>query len=47
MSLILIAMTNSINSVQKDKHFILQQIVDEYTALGNSFCACINVLKKS
>ena len=46
MPLMLIPITNSINYVQKMKHYILQQIVDEYTALTNNFYACIHVLKK-
>ena len=45
MPLMLISMTNSINSAQKIKHFILQQIVDQYAALTNNFYACIYVLK--
>ena len=47
MPLMLIPMANGINSAQKMKHFILQQIVDRYTALTNNFYACIYVLKKS
>ena len=47
MPLMVISMTNSINSVPKMKHFILQQIADESTALANNFYACIYVLKKS
>ena len=45
MPLMLIPVTNSINSVQKMKHFILQQIVDEDTALTNNFYARIYVFK--
>ena len=37
----LIPITNSINPVQNMKHYILQQIVDEYTALTNNFHPCI------
>ena len=47
MPLMIISFANIIISVQKTKHFILQQIVDEYAALANNFYACIHVLKMS
>ena len=46
MPLMLISMADNINSVQKIKRFILQQIVDEYTGFSNNLYPCIYILKK-
>ena len=40
-------MANSINPEQRMKHYILQQIVDEYAALTNNFYTCIFCFKKN